>query len=204
MRTKIFCIIFFLMTIFQQYSCKCPENNEGGFYLSNEDKSIIPYSGNETLKFKNLYGDSIIFNLNGRHSSMDVMYVPDDNSNECYEAYYSVEREETFFNSNSDPSDQTKIVLLKRKNYYSDIYFKFHLKNISNFYVYEGCFFNSMNFYYSKNSIITPLDSIIIGNRLFYSVYEFHGTQNDVLYYSINKGVVGIMDSNGHQWYLVE
>ena len=205
MSKRIFYTILFLITIFQQNSCNCPhEKNEGNFYLTSEDKSIVPYIGNETLKFKNLLGDSIILNLNGRHSYMDEFVTPDNNSDECLESYCFMEREETYFISDSDPNGLTRISLHKNKNYYSRFSLYFSLKNISNFCVSKDCFFSSMNFYYSMDSIMTPTDSIIIGNKLFNSVYEFLGTQNNIVYYSINKGVVGIKDSNGHDWYLVE
>jgi hypothetical protein len=202
MRSILLYAILFLAVIFQQYSCRCPHTtDEGSFYLTGEDKSVIPYSGNVTLTFKNLSGDSLIFSSHGRNSTMIELNTPDNNNDDCLKSYCEVERDEIWITSDSNPQDFLRLSLSRNKNYFTRFSIYSYMNSIPNCHVNDGCYVNAMNFYYSKDSLITPMDSIIIGSRIFYSVYKFQ-SENNVLYYTISQGIVGFKEVEGQDWYL--
>ena len=64
--------------IFFLYSCGSTVRNE--YYLTNEQKKLIPYNGNESIVFLSNKGDTIIYKGNGCVTETKK-YFTDDKSN---------------------------------------------------------------------------------------------------------------------------
>jgi hypothetical protein len=204
---------------FIQCQKKCDSKKLGDIRFTQTDLNIVPYVGTENLIFKDSIGDSISEHPEvaaGRISHYDNHYYEHYFSqDQCPPNYYDVEQNYTHF----EGEDYNTSI-------WTDLYFenpfvtpikKYIVINVAyedsqRWYFTSNFYFDSFTLYdrsYSAANIVAFNDSIKIGPKLFFKVYTLrqnvdpHGLKNlQIVYYSINRGVVGFKTDHGHLWYL--
>jgi len=195
-----------LVSVISQMGCNnCDTTDEGDFKLTTEDLQIVPYTGTETLKFKNQAGDSVIFYGAGRHSDLDQRYSGCDYNTDCCDYIYYIEIEWTIFAA----SNNSRIYIRLEKDRYALNHFSIIIKCSDNlvFNYSESLKFNANNIYCSPSYILTPYDTLTIAGKEFYSVYEFtanncNGPALPIVCYSLTQGIVGFKTVENESWYL--
>jgi hypothetical protein len=196
----------FISTAFLQ--CKrCKDKSLGDRSFTQTDLNIVPYYGTETLIFKDTLNDSVTYKGYGRSSLMITPQPASDK--ECTGDYYNSELNHTQFLTNINHRSIDFYL-----GYYDSVTstaFKYVNIGLDFPRTEEGRFqsrfyFNNLNLIQdnSNGRIRAFDDSLTIGPKKFYSVYtlgEITDT-NKIVYYSVNKGIVGFVTSDGHLRYL--
>jgi hypothetical protein len=208
MKRLLFLIACSLLITSAFLQCKrCKDKSLGDHSLTQTDLSTVPYVGTETLVFKDLASDSVIYHGSGRSSVING--APNVPGQKCTGDYYNTEVNHTQF-----------IASINHRSI--DLYLSFYDTLASTFYKYinigldypstlEGHF--QARYYFdnlkltqdnSNGRILAFDDSLMIGPKKFYSVYtlsEIPDT-NKIVYYSLVRGVVGFVTSAGNLRYL--
>jgi hypothetical protein len=202
---KPFLIKLFIISILITQVCcnKCKTKTEGPYTLSTVDLSMIPYRGNETLVYKNLAGDSVTFIGVKRYSRIDHGDTLRKEEPLCAVAEWQYEWNFSTF-SYSANGDMWVGESNNRNRRIFEIWFEFHTP--IDFWYDNIVSINSGNFYCNNNQI-APIDSLLIGNNKYYSVFEFYynGCSKPalpIIYYTIAQGIVGFKTTNSDYWYL--
>jgi hypothetical protein len=207
----IFCLGYFI-----QCGKNSSDNKEiiGYFHLSDEELNICPYTGTESLIFKDSTGDTIVYN-NGHRSiskemNCDHSPSPDLPTSECYyfDHTYIQYFDEGILIDLYPEYNFTSKQLIKR--------FKLLVSVNPNIGALYGiCDFDSGKFIPSNNYgglNVDFFDSINISMRKYDSVYRFTGGYGhccvakadtvDCVYYTIKEGIVGFQTQKGKFYYL--
>ena len=181
----------------------------GQLNLTQNDLNTVPYLVNQIIIFKDSIGDSVCFNNFSRSSTRETLY--DLNGYDyrqveqnCDINYYNAERNSTIFLGIYENQMNIDLAYTNSSNY-SYTFKKYLLFNVSfkdSLLLTSTVTFpiDSLNINYSVNSpgsLISYYDSLLIGNRYFYSVYKLKQT----LYYSLNNGVVGFKTNDNKIWH---
>jgi hypothetical protein len=215
-------ICFAAIIFFSGCKKKCDQTEIADLRFTTEDFNINPYTENESLTFKDLTGDSIFFNRGTRETSSFTYYqITDDylieENNGCRGNYFTLERDNTDFHSNTTANYLSEIQIELGYNFsFSDqtpskyIYFGIY-DNQSNTDFLEACHFTNDSLFNSgnDNSIYAYHNQISIGPRTFSNIYELHGNNHGnnseyftTAYYSITKGFCGFKTNLGKTIYL--
>ena len=191
MKKKYFILLsaFFFLLIFNQ--CKKEAKCLGKLTFTEAELKIIPYTGNETLVFKDSIGDSLIFKINDR-GSYTYPYFKNPDSYEQTD-YYEYEYNYISFINND------KIDLRFSNPFISNKTIKYFDINFNSF---------TGTYEFDANNIAPSVfhDTLTIINKTFNSVYELKTlylnlSGNSLLFYTFNEGIVGF-ENNGKYWYL--
>jgi len=213
MKKLIFISIIVALCLFLFQQCKKERNkNLGTIYLTEQEKSIIPYHGGEHLVFKDSLGDSAIINvappvdtfIKRNKSNTDNYYLTEVNLVRPFIILLGYFPTQT--GSGSD-------LILSIVNFHFDNHPEIHLD-------FSGDWsYNSGKLYYTTYGSwgwcgIKYMDSVTIVNKKFYSIYELSGypisdgypEMYKNIYYSVQQGIVGIKTMDGYgafrRWYL--
>jgi hypothetical protein len=217
-------LIIFLVPILGFYSCnKCKTEDMGKYYFAQEDKLINPYTGNETLIFKDSIGNSVSYVGAGRNITMSNQYTMQDPSNydnDCMSSEWYVEEHRTVFWDNNTPAEPGHIkqncgvYIGKKPDGYNDFEVSMYFYTPVPFQLISYGHFKGKTFYCSENEIMTPISSLTINSKTFFNVYRFNlWTQGNncnssalppFIYYTLDKGIVGLQTSDYKWWNLDE
>ncbi len=200
-------------------SCdKCKSDELGFIEFTTADHAIVPYTGNETLVFKDSLTNQLDFNSGSRTSIYEIpRYENPDPSVSCHGDVYYVEGNYTEFSAGfpygislyltyGDPFADPIKKYIFIKVFFSDTSEKW----------YFGCKFefNDLllsNTESSSGNILVHSDTLLLGTHEYYSVYTLR--QNSVssdydnlqyLYYNTAQGILGFKTVDGHLWCLSE
>jgi len=191
-------------------SChKCQEKQYATQTFSQQEIKIIPYTGKETLIFKNSTNDSIVFIGVVRKSGQSKLFSNDPNGDDamkydCFGDYYYSEFNSTTFRYN--PENRTFEASLGFSNMFRTgnleklIGFNLSSLNPTFSYNYETfCFsadsiFNSSSFPYNK--VIAYYVSYQLGNIYYQQVYKLGCKSGNYLFYTIKDGLVGFVTND--------
>lgn len=200
MKRFIFLLIVFFFCIFLFQHCKKESRCLGVFEFSEEARNIIPYKGGEHLIFIDSLNDSIKYTVEEPEYSFINRQIPGSDD------YYKVERcailplhiSISFF----FPYDTA----LQLGFFIHSYRIESHPEIIGYFdgeWIYENGKFNELHKWYWSR--VFYFDSIMIVNKMFYSVYEL--AMNDPsgiysVYYNFSQGFVGIKTTAGRRWFM--
>jgi hypothetical protein len=223
-KTIVFNLLIFICCISFFSNCnktKCNQQEISHLTFTEGDRTIIPYSGNETLIYKNTDGDSVIFSncLNnvGLKKEYALTAYEAQDFNGCRGNYLTSEYINMGFNSQNNLGG-LNIILTNKATYYNPA-------SIKNIYIYFCPRFGSevgftADFQFSNDTLINYADkfdsivayynSITLGSRTFNKVYELYSHNSippqeewgEIGYYSIVEGMVGIRSNYNKIWYL--
>ena len=205
---KIFVVIF-LSLLISQYGCNtCKTDDKGKFYLTTQDKLVIPYVGNEKLIFKDSIGDTMSFTGTGR---VIKMISRSQYQHGCPGDIWSEEQQYVIFKGTANSF--MEISVTKRadfKTVANDFYISSFLLSPIDYQFYCLRRTNSTNFYCSGTNLLTPNDSLSINNKMFYSVYVLPNDENFIcdttiiprFFYTVSQGVVGFQTIDKKWWNL--
>jgi hypothetical protein len=214
------CFIALLTTCKKE---KCNQHDIADFPFTQGDRSIIPYTGKEILIFKNMYGDSIVFERGVKKftSIADYQYTRHEalGFNDCQGDYITFEQDEVDFYS-SVGHGYLQIIL---SNSCSFAYPKSGKYIVFNFFPGDSVnlhfdaifqFSNDTLFDFSdrNDSIVGYHNQITFGAKTYSDVYELYQSNGDPEYnewyktafYSTIDGLVGLRTNYGKLWYLVQ
>lgn len=200
---------------------KCVQHEVAYLPFTEGDRSIIPYTGNEILIFKDTIGDSIIFEKGLKTISSKVEYEYSDHEaeehNYCRGDYITSENDEIDFYSKIG-SGYLQILLFngayfKNPKSVKLILFNFQpgddvsLRFDADFMFSNDTLFNKPN---NLDSITGFHHQIIIGSKTFTNVYELYGYNHvsdsnewyKTAFYSLIDGLVGLRTNSGRLLYL--
>lgn len=156
--------LFFISVILQSSCSRCDKIEFlGDYFFTSDDRNIVPYSGNETLTFKNQTGDSIMLSGAGRHLVQDRHYVLPEGETEIYcpEYYYNLYKDEVVFINNKDNIIQ--ICLNKNKQSNTSLSISIDIEQPYTIYAYSNNNGYSANIIYCHSGFaIIPYDSLTI------------------------------------------
>lgn len=187
--------------------------------FTENDLKIVPYTGLETLIFKDSVGDSLTMQKaykTGRFSLYNNKYYEHYfDEGECVPNFYFVERNFTAFcNKDTTAHIETDIYI---DNPFADSLKKHIAIEVSfqdsQHWYFSGSFFFNSNALYDREPqesfIVQYNDSLIIGSKVFKKVYTLqqlkdpYGLKNlQYVYYSLIDGVVGFKTKDGHLLFL--
>ncbi len=199
----------------------CIHHERAKLTFTQGDRSIIPYSGNETLIFKNTSGDSIVFEKGSRNIGFNVEYQytlhEAQEHNNCTGDYITVEKDQTdfyasvgkahlqFFFTNSYTFDYPESIKYFLLSFVPDTV----EMNFTAFYKFSN---DTLFPYPDKNhdSIVNFHNQLTIGPKTFLNVYELYAKQIPPhaaewyirAYYSTIDGLVGLRTNFGRLLYL--
>jgi hypothetical protein len=198
----LFLLIAALLSLFT--SChKCHDKEYSPLHFSQEDLKINPYSGNETLVFTDVYGDSVVLPGQGRSGDKELNYSNDPDGDDlllyrCYGNYYyadvnycqfATQGNNAYFEVNlyfTNEFRQSALEKLIRLNLDT------HDPNANSGFMilaFDGdSIFNSR--VYPNDSVLGYEDTMHLGNYLYHKVYKL-GKPENYLYYSVLEGLVG-------------
>jgi hypothetical protein len=217
---KLIIFIFFIL-LAGLYACnKCQTKDRGKYYFTTIEKTLIPYTGNETLSFKSSTGDSIGYIGTGRDITMNVIDSGWNDEQTCPSARWSVEEHRTvYWDNNTVPeSGHSKqycgVYIGKNPFGYNDFSVSLFFFTPIHFYFNSNGHYLGNTLYCSENEIMTPIDSLTINDRTYYIVYRFNRATIDnicdtsskppCIYYTLDKGIVGFQTSDNQWWNLNE
>jgi len=183
---SIFLLIILAQSCTKDTNCGDQSKIENSYYISADDKSKIPFKGNDTLTYISDAGDTAILIGNGKRAYMDVI---SKNIGDLECSRYQVENNETVsfeYNGSNSELNKIKYKIWGNKDrtlieyFVNDVY--------SNDYPY---YFNSTKFY---------TDSILI-NGIFYSGIPLDNVKYKGLY-NYNFGFFKIEFNGGKVWLL--
>ena len=199
------------------YCNKCHEKQIGYYNLSPQDLQIIPYNGNEVIKFQNLSGDSIHFSVGSRVSNMSKKYQVHQDETTCN--YYMLATNNMVITSDSN-SFQFSILLstfpspyisgcYKAITFGSMIHGPSNETSSQSTVIFEPDTIISYDYYWPYGDLIFH-KSLTLGTKSFTDVYEIElilqaATINkwvNKLYYNIDQGIVGFYTNQNELWYL--
>ena len=200
MNRKIIWIVFLFVTLSLLHSCgKCRTKDTGDYYFSSSDLSILPYSGNEILVYKNSAGDSIRLTGVNRYSKMEQGYTSQEGEMDCPETTFKYETNTTNFNGND--GNYIWFKLTKNIAIKNSFHFYFIIKSPISFEEGVSIGFESGKLFDYYGALMTPDDTLSINNIVFHSVYKL--TKNDeILYYTLTDGIVGFKTADNVEWSL--
>jgi len=213
-------VFFSLLTGCKKYYC----NQEEVAYLtlSQEDLKIDPYSGKETLVFKNLNGELIKLNNGTRYSTTDTRFeYAQEYANEyhdgCKGDYYTKESDYLGLQSLNDSNS----IMINLGYSYTFDYPDTEKKIMLFFDTQDSkgwCFLGSYKFRHDSilgnhtggDSVVAYHDKVTIGPKTFNNVVELYTHCPSpravewfcTAYYSVTEGFVGIRSNLGKLWYL--
>ena len=189
MKTKLLCIIG-LIILFQNCtkdpSCGDQSKIENSYNISADDKSKIPFKGNDTLTYISDAGDTAILIGNGKRAYMDVI---SKNIGDLECSRYQVDNNETIIFEYLGNNLELNRIKYKITGNKERTLIEFNINILyANDYPY---YFNSEKFY---------TDSILI-NGYYYSGLP---KVDDVFYslYNFNYGFLKIQFNGGKIWLL--
>jgi hypothetical protein len=219
MKRIIFLVTLFLFSIFTLYSCKerCNKENLGSFTLNELDLKIVPYNGNEDLVFCDSLNNTIRYEGKIRKSNFSGNVYFERNSHlpaDCRGSYYYSEINYTRFTGNDNKTDIWFDLAMSdpfNGDIKKSIFIRVSYIDSIQWYFGSSFYFDSLVLYDIPNSngcITSFNDSLMIGSEKFYSVYMLK--QNapqklgyiEILYYSIDKGILGFRTDKGKLWHL--
>jgi hypothetical protein len=184
-----------------------------------DEINIVPYTGNETIVLKDSVGDSICLTGQGRRSAMIYRSSnPEYDNNDCSTDYRN--SEVVYFDYKfADMPDTTFSIWL---DFYRPFYDKENVKDFTIFFYDKsgndgGHSIFSATYTFEVNSLMNPVsgsyftsyisefyNTFTLLNKTFTSVYEFRNPYfgSFSVYYSIDQGLIGYIDSAGTKWYL--
>jgi hypothetical protein len=205
-------------------SCyKCAQNQTANLSFTPNDLRINPYTGFETLIFKNLYGDSIVFSHGKRETEQYTQYQYDYETAKldhhgCQGDYFTAQKNWTVFQTNSvENGSNLDINLYFIYTLYNPAsgkminLFFFHGKDNSGF---DGDFLFDNDTLYNYNinhdSIVAYHNVLTLGPKQYTNVYELYCHNGDprnqewfsIAYYSMKTGFCGFRSNFGAVWYL--
>jgi hypothetical protein len=225
MKSTITFFILLLVLLSLLIGCKktkCVHNQVAHLTLSQNDRLIDPYIGNETLIFKNANGDSIVLTNGSRTTGTTTLYeyaqsYADEYHDGCTGDYFSREYDDLNISSQDDSN---LITITIAYNYWfnnpdttKSVNFYFNTKDSKGW-----CFVGHYGF--RNDSIISlhdKYDSVVayhnlisIGPKSFTNVTELYFLCTDpkcvewycTAYYSVKEGFVGLQSNFGTMWYL--
>lgn len=198
----------------------CIHNERAKLTFNQGDRSITPYTGNETLIFKDTIGDSMVFEKGAWNIGFNVEYEytlhEAQEHNNCTGDYITVEKDDLNFYakegkaylhfsiSNSYTFDHPESIK------YFDITFVPDTLEMYFSALYK--FSNDTLFPYPNNhdSIVNFHNQITLGPKTFSNVYELYAIHIPTnvpewynrAYYSTLDGLVGLRTNNGRLLYL--
>lgn len=203
----------------QCHKDECKSEYLGDLRFTETDLKINPYTGAERLVFRDSIGDSICYNNGIRYSNYGLHiyehYDP-QNPDACWGDYYKTEQNYTFFNEVNygtisveldiwDPFKENKKYIVLCISY----------EKVQNWYFACDFVFDSLQLHdnpksiYGTARILGYSDSLSIGPNKYYSVYTLIHRDDPnpqkhlkIVYYSLNKGIVGFKTYQEHLWYL--
>jgi hypothetical protein len=203
----------------------CDESAVANLILTESDRKINPYSGNEVLVFKNMNNDSFEMNLGAKKSGTHVQYryaqdYADQYHDGCQGNYFTSDYE--YFSVRS--SNDSNLIMINLGNSYS---FDYPTSNKKVFLFFDTkdskgwCFAGTFNFSNDSlidnpknnyDSIVAFHDQIVIGPKSFKNIFELYTPCPSprctewfcTAYYSITDGFVGLRSNFGKIWYLDE
>ena len=212
---------FYSLSFLTSCKKKCTQDLVGHSILTGGDRSINPYLGSENVKFKTTNGDSFSFTNGLREFGSKTEYEFDawqaEELGGCRGNYVYNDYDICTFNSQNDSQ---KIEIYLTNSYIfgvptegKQIRFLFDTKekNITHFLALfnfsNDTLFNTVNKF---ASIISYHDTIGIGPKTFFKVYELYAFNTDArniewyktAYYSLVEGFVGVRSNLGKLWYL--
>ncbi len=199
----------------------CIQHEVGRLTFTAGDQAICPYTGKDTLTFKNLTGDSVIFKKSLMQSGFNRAYQYSASEaldfNGCQGDYLSSEyRARNYICGNI--KGKLDVILKNNATFYhresvKNIQLSFFPGDSTGLGFYASMKFSGdtlMNFPDKFDSIIAFHDSVSLGTRKFYQVYELfiHNEApplddwGEFAYYSLIDGIVGFRSNLGKTWYL--
>lgn len=224
MKSKILFSFYCFCCIVSLSNCnkeKCNQNEIANLTFTNEDRSIIPYTGNETLIFKNTLGDSIVFEKGLKQISSNVEYQYTRHealgNNDCQGDYITSEKDEIEFHA-SFGKGSLRIYFSNSYSFDHQISIKYidfilmptdtlELAFLARFEFSNDTLFNYPN---SKDSIVAYHNQITIGPKSFSDVYELYTCYIPLespewyktAFYSTKDGLIGLRTNYGRLLYL--
>ena len=199
----------------------CIHNERAKLTFTQGDRSIIPYTGNETLIFKDTIGDSIVFEKGTKKisSNVEYQYTLDEaqEHNNCTGDYITTEQDLTGFSA----SDGKSYLQFFFTNSYTFDYpesikyfqLSFDADTVEMSFSASYKFSNDTLFpypYKNHDSIVNFHNQLTIGGKTFSNVYELyakfippHVAEWYIrAYYSTIDGMVGLRTNKGRLLYL--
>jgi hypothetical protein len=216
--TYYFLVCSFFLILFT--SCnKCEQHQTGFLTLTPDDLTINPYTGNELIIFKNLNGDSAVFDQGNRIKTIETQYqyAPWEN-NGCRGDYVELESNNTTFKSINTLWKFS--IMLSFDYHFPDngsarfISFKMSSDQTQNYHGYSDrelkydvdTLYNRI---YLTDTAYQFHRSLTLGKNSFNNVYEIkligYLVSDElaiILYYSIPEGIVGFITNRNENWYL--
>jgi hypothetical protein len=224
MKSNFSLLFFCICGIFILSTCnkdKCNQHEIANLTFTQGDRSIIPYTGNETLIFKNTLGDSIVFEKGLKQISSNVEYQYTRHealgNNDCQGDYITSEKDEMDFYA-SIGKGFLKIYFSNSYSFDHPVPIKYidfilmptdtvELAFLARFKFSNDTLFNYPN---SKDSIIAYHNQITIGLKTFSDVYELYTSYIPLespewyktAFYSTKDGLIGLRTNYGRLLYL--
>jgi len=225
MRT-VFCI--FLLSVFMVLLIACKKTNEetsneikkGSLFFTNSELNIVPYPTGDTMIFKSVSEDPVVFYYQGRSSQIYQYYEYSEAPVGSRGGFYDYESNSTGFNNSTSCLASIFLFYTNPFQYYGGL-------KILNFALsldttmqcgfigdYRFASDTIMNYHDSASPSLGYVkgfhQKILIGEREFSGVYELVGVSSEhfcseyllTLFYSFNEGIVGFQTNTGKTWYL--
>lgn len=178
--------------------------DEGYTTITNDERSFVPYQGNETLNF--IDDDSLILELEGigRNITKENYKLEQGKETDYLCQSYDYDYDETKFIS-ADASYNINIILDKYPPRVpsDEVFFKIYINNEYLFFINKLdslCIINDKTF--------ICYDSLMIKNKKYYDVILLFDPNNspnqilDSIYYSTDIGIIKFNTKSGQNWYL--
>jgi hypothetical protein len=225
MKSKILLFFYCIICVVLLPNCnkeKCNQHEIANLTFTNLDRSITPYTGNETLIFKNIFGDSIVLEKGSKTISSNVEYEYTRHEalahNDCQGDFITSEKDDITFHASIGkgylnielwnsfsfdyPTSIKYINIATRPTDTVEVDFAARYRFIND---------TLFNYPMDPDSIVVYHDQITIGPKTFSDVYElytFYYSPPDSIewyntaFYSIKEGLVGLRTNYGKLLYL--
>ena len=217
-----FCVSFVFIFI----GCRKKPTQLPDKRFTQSELNILPYIGTETLTFKNIAGDSVLYTGQGKKSNLYMVHElnQDYEENRGKGDFRNVET--VYLSFKKTNSNATIDIYLSFPHPFNEreneknMSIKFNYYDINSFmfngtYLFEAGSIMSLNHtqYYYISYVTAYHDSLTLANRTYYHVFEMTRDVSDILpqyqdiqitnlYYSSLEGIVGYKIKTGAIWYL--
>ena len=185
---SILILIILAQSCTKEPSCNGQRDTVNSYYISADDKSKIPFKGNDTLVYTSDAGDTAMLIGNGKRAFIDKVQTVIAGNADCY--IYNVDNNETIVFEYL--GDNIKLNKIKYKIYGNKERTKIQL-TINNTYI-------GVDYPYYLNTSIFYTDSVNFGNK-FYNGTPIIWSDNNALY-NFNYGFLKIQFDGGKIWLL--
>jgi hypothetical protein len=186
---SIFLLIILAQSCTKDTNCGDQSKIENSYYISADDKSKIPFKGNDTLTYISDAGDTAILIGSGKREFIDKVRTVIGGNADCYK--YNVDNNETI--SIEYTGDNIELNRIKYKIYGNKEKTEIEF-TINSYY--------GITYPYNFNTPVFYTDSTMINGNFYYGRPLGLNSSNYKAQYNFNYGFLKIQINGGKVWIL--